>query len=141
MWNSFVHPLLPTPLINDDPGWVGPWGKPYPPKTARLLPNATIPAPHFAMGDSALSFWGQSSIHCVARFNTWSALNHLLPSNPPNVNRSSSTDALAAPYTPGAGASPVTSFCCHTSVYPSNTSTTRAKRRFVFSEKFLVRPP
>ena len=119
MWNSFVHPRLINDdpgLINDDPGWVGPWGMPNPPKTARLLPNATIPAAVFAMGDSALSFWGQSSIHCVARFNTCSALYRLLPSYPSNVNRSSSTDALAAKYTPEAGASLVTSFCCHTSV-------------------------
>ena len=72
MWNSFVHPLsLPA---YDDPGWMGPWGMPYPPKTARLLPNATIPAPDFAMGDSTLSFWGQSSIHLVAYFNLYNVL-------------------------------------------------------------------
>ena len=64
-----------------------------------------------------------------------------LPSHPPNVKRSSWSDALAAGYVPGDGASPTTCLCSHNSEYGSKVSTTDIKCCLLSSEKSCVRPP
>ena len=71
----------------------------------------------------------------------WRVLKYWLSSVPPNEKRSSWSDALAAAYVPGDGASPVTGLCSHDSEYGSKISTMEHKCCLLFSEKSSVRPP